>query len=554
METEIRVCKKCEQNFKVDQNDHIFYDRIDVPVPEYCPTCRQQWRTLFRNFKTLYKRPSSKSGKMIISMYNPDVLFPVWDISEWWADDWDAIDYGLELDLSILFTTQLRELSNMVPRFAIMNSKSVNCEYSNMVLGSKNCFYVFGCVEDENCDYGHIVWYSKDCIDNIYVNKSELCYECIDCLNSNKLLYSQECESCVDSVGLYDCRGCVNCIGCVGLRQQSYQIFNKQVTKEEYQEFLDKYPLNEESSIIYILNKMEELRRKIPARALFGSHNDNVSGDHIYNSHNVHQSFDIKIGENSRYCYTAGKIIESYDATFNPNIEYGYQTLNSLGCNNVIATHMVQDSSYLYYSKACYSSKYLFGCFGLRNKQYCILNKQYTKEEYEKIIPQIIDGMKKSGDWGNFFPIEMCPFAYNESIASEYMPLSKEEALKQGFAWRDDIPRTLGQENCRYEDLPKDPDLYTDENLLNKILKCESCGFNYKFISREIAFYKKMKLAIPTKCFNCRHQARMNKRNPRILNEVNCAGCGNNTMTTYPKEKHNHYKIYCEECYKKEVY
>jgi hypothetical protein len=346
---------------------------------------------------------------------------------------------------------------------------------------------------------------------------------------------------------------CTNCIGCVGLRQQSYQIFNKQVTKDEYKEFLNKYPIKDESSLIYILSKKEELRRKMPARAVFGSHNDNVSGDHIYNSHNIEQSFDINNGENSRYCYTSRKTIETYDVSFNPDIEYGYQTLASMRSSNLIGCHLVTESSYVYYSDSCYNSKNLFGCFGLRNKEYCILNKQYTKEEYKKLVPQIIENLKESGDWGNFFPITMCPFGYNESIANEYMPLTKEEATGKGFTWREDIPHTVGKENCDYEDLSKDPEDYSDDNLLDKILKCESCGFNYKFISREIAFYKRLKLSIPNKCFNCRHQARMNIRNPRILNEVKCTSCGQITKTTYSKEKHSQYKIYCEECYKKEI-
>jgi hypothetical protein len=553
MENEIKNCKKCKKNFELDQDDFSFYEKIKVPVPEICPTCRNQQRMFFRNFKTLYKRKSNKSGEMIITMYNPDVLFPVWDISEWWSDDWGAIDYGIKLDLSRRFTDQMKELSDKVPRFSIMNTKSENCEYSNMALRSKNCYLVFGCVESENCDYGHIVWYSKDSIDNLYLNKSEFCYECVDCLDSNKLLYSHECESCVDSIGLYDCRGCVNCIGCVGLRQQTHQIFNKQVSKEEYQEFLKRYPLNEESSIIYILNKMEELRKKMTTRALFGSHNENVSGDHIYNSHNIGYSFDVKKGENSRYCYTSVNLSESYDISFNPNISYGYQTLASTGSANLIGTHLVHDSNYVYYSDSCNNSNYLFGCFGLRNKKYCILNKQYTKEEFEELFPKIIENMEQYGDWGNFFPISMCPFAYNESIANEYMPLTKDEALKQGFTWRDDIPRTTGQENCKHEDLPKDSNEYSDDKLLGKILKCESCGFNYKFISREITFYKRMKLAIPSKCFNCRHQSRMERRNPRILNETNCFTCRDKVMTTYPKDKHNLYKIYCEKCYKKEI-
>jgi hypothetical protein len=161
--------------------------------------------------------------------------------------------------------------------------------------------------------------------------------------------------------------------------------------------------------------------------------------------------------------------------------------------------------------------------------------------------------MKKTGDWGNFFPIWMSPFSYNESIANEYMPLKKEEALGQGYSWKDDIPRTFGQENCKYEDLTTNIEEYNDENFLDKILKCESCGFNYKFISREITFYKRMKLRIPSKCFNCRHQIRMEKRNPRILNEAKCNNCGIDILTTYPKDKHHQYKIYCDGCYNKEI-
>jgi hypothetical protein len=181
------------------------------------------------------------------------------------------------------------------------------------------------------------------------------------------------------------------------------------------------------------------------------------------------------------------------------------------------------------------------------------LNKQYGKEEYEKLVPQIIENMKKTGDWGNFFPSWMSPFGYNESIANEYMPLGKSEALAQDFTWRDDIPKTIGQENYAYDELPKNPEIYSDEKLLDKILKCSTCNKNYRFISREIAFYKRMKLALPSKCFNCRHQVRMDARNPRVLVETRCASCGEITETTYPEEKHNQYKIFCEKCYSREV-
>src|SRR3989344_6038802 len=555
MNSETKICQNCNKDFTIEPNDFNFYKKMKVPPPTFCPLCRQQRRTIFRNFKTLYKRPSNKSGKIIVSMYGPDAPFPVWDISEWWADDWEASTYAMDLDLSMPFLKQVHELSKKVPHFAIMNTKSTNCEYSNMALQSNNCYLVFGCVKDENCGYGHVVWYSTDCIDNLYINKCELCYECIDCIGSNRLFYSEECEACVDSVGLYDCRGCTNCIGCVGLRQQSYNIFNQQVTKEACQEFLLKHPINNKESFKYILAEREKIRKQKPMRATFGSHNNNVLGDHIYYAHNIHQSFDIRNGgENSRYCYTVNKPIESQDISFSVDIEYSYQVLTGGHSSDVIASHIVIESNYVYYSDTCYNSRNLFGCFGLRNKEYCTLNKKYTKEEYEKLVPQIIENMKKSGDWGEFFPVWMSPFGYNESIANEYMPLSKEQAIEQGFSWQDNIPATTGQENCTYEDLPKDSEKYKDDELLSKILKCETCAKNYRFISREISFYKRMGLALPSKCFNCRHQARMNIRNPRVLNDIKCASCGIETQTTYPKEKQKLYKIYCEKCYQQEIY
>ncbi|MEI8091823.1 MAG: hypothetical protein WCG98_06500 [bacterium] len=46
-----------------------------------------------------------------------------------------------------------------------------------------------------------------------------------------------------------------------------------------------------------------------------------------------------------------------------------------------------------------------FGCVGLKNKEYCILNTQYTQQEYEQIVPEIIDYLMHIGERGEFFPM-----------------------------------------------------------------------------------------------------------------------------------------------------
>lgn len=551
---ETKTCKNCKQNFTIEAGDFAFYERMKVPAPTKCPLCRQQQRLLYRNFKTLYKRPSTLSGKSIVSVYAPDAPFPVYESSEWWADTWEGTSYGRDIDWSRSFFEQFNDLTLQVPHFSIMNTKSTACEYSNMTYESKNCYLVFGCVDDEDCAYGHIVWNSRDTLDGLYAFKCESCYECTDCLGSNKLLYSQECESCADSIGLFDCRSCTDCIGCVGLVGKSYHIFNQPVSREEYKTFLEEHPLYDNATISMILERREELRRALPQRAFFGSHNNEVSGNHIYYAKNVHDSFDIKSGEDSHYCHTAQKVVSTHDCSFcggTSGIEQCYQVLTCLG-EKIIGSHSCIDSHDILYSDTCFGCNNLFGCFGLRQKSYCIFNKQYTKEEYEILMPRLISLMKEHGEWGEFLPASFSPFAYNESIVNEYMPLYKEEALAQGYRWRDDIPATRGAGTINYESLPKDPNSYTD-TLVKEVLTCESCEKNYKLIPDEINFYKRMKLSLPRKCFNCRHEARMNMRNPRTLWDAKCFSCNEPMRTSYPPEAQEKYKLHCEKCYQKEM-
>lgn len=488
----------------------------------------------------------------MISMYSPQLPYKVYTHDEWWADTWDAKSYGRPFDFSRPFFEQFGELLVAVPRFNFMNVNSEHCDYSNFTFSSKNCYMVFGCVNDEDCWYGHIVWNSKDSLDNLYLHKSELCYECIDCLGCYRLLYSQECESCTDSTGLFDCRGCTNCIGCVGLRQKSYCIFNEQKTKEEYAAFVAAHPLTEKANIETIMKERESLRHKLPQRHFFGSHNDNVSGNHIYNARNVHDSFDVQGGEDSRFIYTSRNAKDSYDIAFSPDVEQCYSSLTVFaGSRRAFFSHLGTACSDIYYSDSCFNAHDVFGCVGLRGGEYCILNKQYSKEEYNDLKDKIIEHMKKTGEWGEFFPDTLSPFSYNESIAQEYFPLSKEEVLASGFRWSDDIPRTTGQETIANDSLPKDPAGFSAD-LLKHVLKCDVCGHNFRFIQQEIDFYKKMNLPLPTVCFNCRHAKRMAMRNMRKLWDGVCAKCGRAIKTSYSPEQQKEFTIYCEQCYQSE--
>ena len=175
-------------------------------------------------------------------------------------------------------------------------------------------------------------------------------------------------------------------------------------------------------------------------------------------------------------------------------------------------------------------------------------SKQYSKEEYETLKAKIIEHMKSTDEWGEFFPVSISPFKYNESIGNEYFPLTRDEAIAQGYGWRDDIPATIGKETIGNDALPTNPATYSDD-LLKQVLKCDTCGRNYRLIAQELVFYRQLGLALPRNCFNCRHARRMSMRNTRKLWDAACANCATPLRTSYSPEQQKEYKIYCEACY-----
>jgi len=85
----------------------------------------------------------------------------------------------------------------------------------------------------------------------------------------------------------------------------------------------------------------------------------------------------------------------------------------------------------VYYCNNCHYCTDCFGCVGLQRKQYCLFNKQYTKEEYEKEVAKVIEKMIATGEWGEFFDPSLSPYAYNETVALNYFPLSQKDAHRK---------------------------------------------------------------------------------------------------------------------------
>jgi hypothetical protein len=131
---------------------------------------------------------------------------------------------------------------------------------------------------------------------------------------------------------------------------------------------------------------------------------------------------------------------------------------------------------------------------------------------------------------------------------------------------------TYGKETIKEENMPETIGEVT-ESILKEILVCKDCKKNFRITKSELDFYKRMNLPLPHKDFECRHQDRMKKRNPRKLWHRSCMcelknhihgtqKCSNEFETSYgpdPRyaegsgEASRPEIVYCENCYQQEV-
>ncbi len=302
--SENRICQSCKTEFVIEPEDFNFYEKIKVPPPTFCPECRLIRRMSFLNERTLYRRKCNKTGESIISLFPEDSPMPVYSPKAWWADDWDAIDYGQDYDFASPFFEQFSKLLRKVPQFSLQNQYTtlIRTEYVNMGTYNKDCYLVFNTAFSEESAYTTFTRYAKNCFDIYGSGSCELCYESRYIGNCYKVLYSENCEDCVEVYFSKDLYGCQNCFGCVNLRNKSYYIFNQPYSKESYAEEMKKYDLGSHISIENLKEKVSAFHKLAPVRYMHGVHNKDVTGDIMFDSKNVFDSFYMVAAEDCRYC------------------------------------------------------------------------------------------------------------------------------------------------------------------------------------------------------------------------------------------------------------
>jgi hypothetical protein len=501
----------------------------------------------------LYHRKCDLTGKQIISIYRPDSPYKVYDQHEWHTDKWDALEYGRDFDFNRPFFEQFNELMHDAPKISVFTSRNENSDFTNGAQQDKNCFMIFVSDHNEDCYYSYAIDSCKDSAESVNCYKCQLCLECIDCSNSYNLTYCEKTHNSRDSKFLYDCKACHDCFACYGLRNKSYCILNEQFSKEEYEKRVKSFDTGSASIVAQMRMDIERKRAEQQIHQYYDGHSNNdVTGDHIVNCKNCVECYDSGDLEDSGYLIFSFKSKDCFDGhVVVDNCQLCYGTISTINQYNTQFTFVgfySKNSMYLDQSQYCTDC---FGCSALKRQQYCIFNKKYSKDEYFALKAKIIEHMEKTGEWGMPLPPSLSPFAYNETVAQEYFPLSKEEVQKNGWTWTDAERSGAGLYQGPKNEMP-DNIRDADKTITEKIFNCEKCSKNFKIIPHELKIYKDHNSPLPKMCFDCRHVGRIQKRNPRKLWERECKKCGKAVSSSYSPERPE--TIYCEDCYLKEVY
>ena len=581
MQPENRTCQNCKNPFIIETDDFVFYEKMRVPPPTFCPECRMIRRLMWRNNRSLYKRECALCKKSVISMY-PDDGAPVMCTECHQGDAWDQYAYAQDIDWTKNFLTQVYAIFRKQPRvYQYRIGTVINSDYGNSIVNTKDAYLSYSILDSENIMYSESVDRSRDSIDSFISQDLDQCSWNIGGEKNYNSHFLVESQSCIDSYFLFDCVNCQNCCLSGNLRNQQYVFKNQKLSKDAYKEAIDNLRLDTRSGFAAAKGEFDSVMKGSIHKYAQILSSQNVTGDFISNSKNVVESFDVtRNSESITYSVRilASKDIKDCYAILTGELEY--ETMSGSGnAAQQIGSFFCLGSHNTEYSFFCKSSSNCFGCVGLKNAHYCILNKQYTKEEYEMLVPKLrqfmidtpyVDAKGRVFAYGEFYPYEFSPFAYNETIVQDYFPITREEAQKNGYAWKEHEERNSSGAVSASEL----PDAIGDvpETITNQAILCAhrgaceyQCTEMFRIMPRELSFYKQKGLPLPELCPNCRHFERLKYRNTMHLYHGTCrciqenhghsnppaGGCPNTFETTYAPDRTE--KVYCEQCYQKEV-
>jgi hypothetical protein len=540
------ICSVSGESFEISDKEVEIRDRLGLPSPSKKSKYIFQELLSFWQHFSLHKIKCGATNKSIISVYSEYCPYPVWHIDHWFKH---ANPIHADFDFSRSFFEQLWALFQRCPIPHNTGRGNENSEYTDDCWYSKNAYLSHSMLNGENISYSYRMVRSKDCQFCVFSSSCELCVDTIYSFGCYNITYGLHLRNCRDSYFLFDCRNCSDCILCWNLRNKKYCIRNKQYSKEEYFEEKRKFNISSRKAYNEIKNTFHNILKKQSWwRDSIIDKSENVVGNYVDNSKDSINCFLASDMENCvNFMRGNDRIKDIVDtvSTFESECLY-YCSSAQDNCYNLKFCYNVSNCKNSEYLAFCTNCSDCFSCAGLVNKKYCILNKQYSGNEYGELVDRIKKHMGKTGEIGKFFPLHFAANSYDESLAGFYFPLNKKEQLDQGFRVNEYCDRK--QDN--YISSEEIPDNISDVNddILKKNFWDNVEKKPLKITASDLSFCRGRNIPLNNKFY-----IRRIKENYAWiffngeLRQTTCAKTGASISTTLPQEFDG--RILCEKAY-----
>ncbi|MCA9364000.1 hypothetical protein KC727_02165 [Candidatus Kaiserbacteria bacterium] len=553
-----RECRFSKRQFYVRPEDVAFYKKIGVPLPTLSPNERARRKFGYFNIYNLFRVNSTHSNKSIIAAYPPNTPYPIYEHEVWNGEGWNPHEFAHDYDPNRDFFSQYQDFQRSVPRANLNIKNSVGSDFTNNTSRVKNCYLVFDAIESEECAYCIYLEQSKYCYNGFGPINSEITYEAVISERLYRSFFIEYSRDCLDSSFLYDCRDCQYCFACTNLRHRKYCFLNEQLTKEEYEKRVSEIDLGNRAVVEEWKGKFSELKEGAIHRANHNEKSVDSSGDFIEQSRNCYSCYYVTESENIAYSTGGLKNRDSYDTVGGKGTELSYEVwgLSAYNTKFSMEADQLRDCEYC---DLCENSNNCFACIGLRNRSFCIFNKQYSEEEYWKTVDEIKANMLAAGEYGEFFPPELAPIPYNVSLAMSYQGYDDIQTAVQYGYHAEEIPESIQDvsgEGIDAEDVPLDIK-ETGDDILAKVIFDRENNKQFRYTKQELDFHRQYNLALPIEHYSVHLARRRIDLGPIDFNIKGreCSKCGKATQVTIPENHPSAPKIvYCESCYNAEIH
>ena len=526
-----------EQGFEIERE---FCEKYGIPYLQISPVERLRALLAYRNDRRLYRRKCDATGESLISSYRPDCGFQIVKSDVWWGDSWDGLDFAQNTDPTKPFFQQFAALNRRVPREGTSVIRAENSDYNSHTRDSKDCYLSHLAVKAETLLFSYWTVGARDVLEGFYTTDCELCARCSYVTKCYGCVHLVDCSSCNDCHFSSELRGCSNCLFCYNLSGKHYYLYNQPCSKEQFEAAKSQFLSGDEALYTAAVGILEKNLLTQPRRAQHTLNSENVCGDHIQNSRDVFNAFDVLNCDRGFNVTNGGGdfIVHSYSVGF-PS------------CSHVFSSVTVRDSSQIFFSANCWNSHNLwycdncvnctdcFGCVGLKRRRFCVFNREYTETDYRELLALWREQMIERGEWGLFFPTQYSPFCYDETAAQDFFPLSREDIVCRGWQCSP-VSETAAHESSANSSLPAGAK------------KCQVCSKAYLRAPKEIDLCQQFGVPLSTRCPDCRITHKLETRSPYALVERLCSKCQGATLTSLSENLSQN--PWCEKCFLEQIY